>query len=271
MAQSRSRERQPGLFDLAPTARPASRPADARQPRQAAQPQPDARPEPAILSVGQLAQRVTTQLKGLGRVAVEGEVSDLKRPGSGHVYFDLKDDGALIRCAIWRSRAKAALRSRLETGMRVVCHGELDLYKPRGSFSLIVDRVEQKGIGALLAQLEELKAELAAQGYFERTRPLPALPRVVGVVTSRDGAAFQDFLRTRSLRWPLYPVRLAHTPVQGRAAAPAIADAIRALDHSGVDVIAVIRGGGSLEDLWGFNERPVAEASAAASEHQRLN
>jgi exodeoxyribonuclease VII large subunit len=130
---------------------------------------------------------------------------------------------------------------------------------------LIVDRVEAVGFGALLVKLEELKRELLELGWFERRRPLPRLPRTIGVVTSRDGAAFQDFLRTRSLRWPLYPVRLCHTPVQGPGAALEIARAIAAVDASGVDVIVLCRGGGSLEDLWAFNERPVAEAIWAAS------
>ena len=201
----------------------------------------------------------------MGRLAVEGEISGLRVPASGHAYFDLKDDGAVLPCVIWRSQLQRAARFRLEGGMRVVCHGGLDVYKPRGKYSLIVQRVEQRGIGELLAQLEELKATLKERGWFDRARPLPQLPRRIGVVTSRDGAAFQDFLRTRSVRWPLYPVRLVHCPVQGQECAPQIAQAIAELDASGVDVIVVTRGGGSLEDLWGFNELPVAEAIWNAS------
>jgi exodeoxyribonuclease VII large subunit len=134
------------------------------------------------------------------------------------------------------------------------------VYGPKGGYSLIVQRVEPAGVGALLAQLEALKAELRARGWFDRKRPLPAMPTCVGVVSSRDGAALQDFLRTRSQRWPGYPLRFVHTPVQGVGAAAQIARAIKRLDESGVDVLCVIRGGGSLEDLWAFNELAVAEA-----------
>ena len=216
--------------------------------------------ERPIFTVGQVTRQIRALLSGLGRIQVEGEVSQVRVPASGHVYFSLKESDAVLACAIWRSRVERAMRFRLEEGMRVIVHGTLDVYAPRGTYSFIVDRVEQRGIGALLAQLEELKAELRDKGWMDRKRPLPALPRTVGVVTSRDGAAFQDFLRTRSMRWPLYPVRLAHAPVQGPGSAREIAGAIRALDESGVDVIVVCRGGGSLEDLWAFNERPVAEA-----------
>ena len=181
------------------------------------------------------------------------------------MYFALKDAEAVLACAIWKSRAGVVERPLLKEGERVVCHGALDVYKPRGSYSLIVSRIERRGLGELLARLEELKRELAAAGWFARSRVLPRLPRVVGVVTSRDGAALQDFLRSRSLRWPLYPVRLAHSPVQGAEAAACLAQAIRRLDASGVDVIVVTRGGGSLEDLWCFNEREVAEAIFGAS------
>jgi len=219
---------------------------------------------PRILSVSELNGEIKHLLGGLGRIAVEGEVASLRRPASGHLYFNLKDRRqgfeSLVNCAIWRSQVQRALKKPLEEGEQVIAHGKLDVYAPRGSYSLIVERVERRGLGALLAELEELKRELAAAGWFERKRPLPPLPGTIGVVTSRDGAAFQDFLRTRSLRWPMYPVRLVHTPVQGPGAAREIGAALAALDASGVDLIVLCRGGGSLEDLWAFNERPVAEA-----------
>jgi exodeoxyribonuclease VII large subunit len=220
--------------------------------------------EPAVLRVSELNAHLKQLLGGLGRIAVEGEVASLRRPASGHLYFNLKDRRrgieSVLGCAIWRSQTQRALKQELVEGDQVIAHGKLDVYAPRGTYSLIVDRVEAVGLGALLVKLEELKRELAQLGWFDRKRPLPRLPRMVGVVTSRDGAAFQDFLRTRSMRWPLFPVRLRHTPVQGPGAAEEIARAVEDLDRSGVDVIVLCRGGGSLEDLWSFNERPVAEA-----------
>ncbi len=220
---------------------------------------------PRVWGVGELSRELQRRLRGLGRVAVEGEVSQLKHAGSGHLYFGLKDIDGLLSCAIWKSKLASALRFDLEEGMRVVCHGELDLYRPRGTYSLIVDRIEARGAGDLLARFEALKSQLSGRGWFERKRALPSFPRRIGLVTSRDGAALQDFLRTRSLRWPDYPLVLAHTSVQGSAAAAEIAAAIRRIDRSGVDLIVVIRGGGSIEDLWCFNELAVAEAIHEAS------
>lgn len=224
---------------------------------------------PRVFRVSEINEHLKSVFAGLGRIAVEGEVASLRRPASGHYYFNLKDRRrgieSVIGCAIWRSQVQRATKAPLKEGDQVIAHGKLDVYAPRGSYSLIVDRVEAVGVGALLMKLEELKRELAAKGWFERKRELPVLPRTIGVVTSRDGAAFQDFLRTRSLRWPLYPVRLVHTPVQGPGAAIEIAGALTDLDRSGVDVIVLCRGGGSLEDLWAFNERPVAEAIWNAS------
>lgn len=221
----------------------------------------DGPPVPSgVLGVGELTERIAGQLLGLGRLAVEGEISALKRAGSGHVYFSLKDARASLSCAIWRSRVGQALRFDLQDGQQVVCHGRMDVYAPRGSYSLIVERVEPRGLGEMLARLERLKKELAALGWFDRKRPLPVRPRRVGLVTSRDADALRDFLRTRSLRWPGYPVRLCHTRVQGPGAADEIAHAIARLDDGSVDVICVVRGGGSIEDLWAFNERVVAEA-----------
>lgn len=222
-----------------------------------------------VLTVRELTGRIDRSLKGIGRVAVQGELSSLRRPASGHLYFDLKDATpgmeALVHCVVWRSQVARALRTQPVEGSEVVAHGALDVYPPRGTYTLIVDRIEQRGLGALLAQLEETKRKLAEKGWFDRKRPLPRFPRTVGVVTSRDGAALRDFLRTRSLRWAGYPVRLAHAPVQGPGAAAEIAAALRRLDASGVDVIVLCRGGGSVEDLWAFNELSVAEAIWGAS------
>ena len=236
-----------GLFGDDPFERPgAARPSEPAGPR--------------TYTVAELSRQIQGALDRLGRVAVEGEISRITRAASGHVYFDLKDLDAKLSCTIWKSALAAAARFPLEEGMQVVAHGKLDVYAPRGTYALIVQRLEQKGLGALLAELEKLKETLRAKGWFDRKRPLPSMPKLVGVVTSRDGAALQDFLRTRALRWPDFPCVLAHTSVQGKAAAKEIAEAIRRVDALGVDVICVVRGGGSLEDLWAFNELPVAEA-----------
>jgi len=227
-----------------------------------AQPAPEADPG-RVLTVSELSRTIQSALHALGRVRVEGEISRVTRAASGHLYFDLKDLDAKLACTIWRSALPSALRFELEEGQRVVAHGKLDVWAPRGSYSLIVQRLEPRGLGALLLELEQLKESLRARGWFERHRPLPRIPRRVVVVTSRDGAALQDFLRTRTQRWPGFPARLVHTLVQGKGAAREIAAAIARADADcdpQRDVIAVIRGGGSLEDLWAFNELPVAEA-----------
>ena len=248
------------LFDDLPPPRPRPEPA----PERAVPPPAPRAAEPRVWSVTALTDVLAGRLRELGRLAVEGEVTRVSQAGSGHVYFTLKDAGAVLDCKVWRSAVARALRGPLAEGARVVAHGALDVYAPRGTYSLIVDRVERRGIGELLARLEELKVELRARGWFDRARALPRLPRCVGLVTSRDADALQDILRTRSLRWPLYPLRLCHARVQGAGAAREIAQAIARLDASGVDVIILARGGGSLEDLWCFNELAVAEAIWAA-------
>ena len=225
------------------------------------EPESPAATGPPLLTVSGLTDALKQRFAKWGRVGVEGEVSGLKRAGSGHLYFSLKEGGAVISCAIWRSRVDAALKgASLEEGDQVVCYGTLDIYAPRGTYSLMVERVEKRGLGERLAQLEKLKTQLRERGWFDRSRPLPRLPRMVGIVTSRDADGFGDFLRTRTERWSLYPLRLAHTRVQGPGAAEEIAQALKRLDASGVDLICVVRGGGSIEDLWAFNEEVVAEA-----------
>ncbi len=245
------------LFDL-PNDSPSPRkggPESAR--RSAPTPTPKG---PQVIGVAELTGQISARLAGMGRVSVEGEVGAPKRAGSGHVYFTLKDSKASLACAIWRSRVASGLRFQLEEGQQVVVHGKLDVYAPRGSYSLIVERVERRGMGELLANLERLKQDLHQRGWFDRSRPLPVRPRCIGLVSSRDADALRDFLRTRSLRWAGYPVRFVHSRVQGNGAAQEIAQAIARLDDGQVDVICVVRGGGSLEDLWAFNELPVAQA-----------
>jgi exodeoxyribonuclease VII large subunit len=216
---------------------------------------------PDALTVTELTERIKSELIGMGRFSVEGELTRITVAQSGHVYFTLKDDGASIACIVWRgARERATGGLKPAEGDHVRVTGKLDVYAPRGGYSLIVERIEPVGLGKQLLELEALKRELKELGWMDRKRPLPRWPRRVGVVTSRDAAALRDFLRTRSLRWPGYPVRICHTPVQGPGSAVSIARAIDLLGASGVDVIVVTRGGGSLEDLWAFNERPVAQA-----------
>ncbi|HJW82909.1 MAG TPA: exodeoxyribonuclease VII large subunit [Anaerolineae bacterium] len=199
-------------------------------------------------------------------VWVQGEVSNLSRPASGHVYFSLKDAGAQIRCVMWRTAAQqsAAVRD----GDVVVAHGRVSVYESQGSYQLYVDVIQPAGgVGDLYRQFELLKAKLQAEGLFDagRKRPLPGLPRRIGIVTSPTGAALRDLLNVLSRRWPLLEVIVAPTQVQGEAAPPQIVAALKRLFARGdLDAIIVARGGGSIEDLWAFNDERVARAIAAA-------
>lgn len=217
---------------------------------------------PVALSVAQVCAKASTALKELGVVVVEGELSRITdHQASGHMYFDLKDSSARVSCSLFRQSRGLALRGlALREGLQVRITGKLEIYGPQGKFSLVVTRVEAAGLGALMQEYERLKQELLQKGWFERKRPLPKAPCVVGVVTSRGGAALQDFLRTRAQRWSGHPLVVAHAAVQGRGAAEEVARGIRALDEHGVDVVVVCRGGGSVEDLWAFNELPLLEA-----------
>lgn len=222
----------------------------------------DPAPSNAPLTVPELTRRIAAQLKGLGPLEVEGELQGLKRAPSGHVYFDLVEGReARIGCVVWKSQVRSAAGpTKPKDGDRVVVSGHLNVYAPRGNYSMVVERIRPVGVGALLAKLEALKVELADRGWFDRARPLPVFPRRIGLVTSRGGAALRDFLETRSQRWAGYPLRLRHSSVQGAAAAAEVAAAIADLERSGVDLIVLARGGGSLEDLWCFNEERVARA-----------
>ncbi len=219
-----------------------------------------------VWGVGELLRQVNAVLAGsLGQVIVRGELSGVKIAASGHRYFQVKDGDGSLSCALWAQRGDR-LRFKLTDGLAVLLHGSLEVYPPRGSLQLIVAEVIPEGVGELQLAFEQLKAKLAAEGLFaaERKRPLPALPQRLGLVTSSSGAAVRDVLKVLS-RWDhlqvlLYPVR-----VQGRGAEGEIARAVRYLARSGaVDVVLVVRGGGSLEDLWAFNEEMVARAIAAA-------
>ncbi len=199
-------------------------------------------------------------------VWVMGEISNLSRPASGHVYFSLKDSGAALRCVIWRS-TMLRLRVGLENGLAVEAHGQVSLYERDGQYQLYIDAVRPAGEGRLYQEFIRLKARLEAEGLFDegRKRPLPERPRRIGIATSATGAALQDMLNTLGRRYPLAEVVLAPCAVQGDEAPGEIVRALAALNHlPDVDVILVARGGGSLEDLWAFNDERVVRAIVAS-------
>ncbi|HEY68110.1 MAG TPA: exodeoxyribonuclease VII large subunit, partial [Thermoflexia bacterium] len=202
----------------------------------------------------------------LSDVWVEGEVSNFSRASSGHCYFTLKDAGSQIGCVMWRSVAK--VQDYLPVGGDLVlAHGRVGVYEAGGRYQLYVDQLRPAGVGDLYRQFELLKARLEAEGLFapERKRPLPRFPRRIGVVTSPSAAALRDILNVLGRRYPLAEVLLAPTPVQGDDAPPQIVAAIEALNgRDDVDIIIVARGGGSLEELWAFNDERVARAVAAS-------
>lgn len=200
----------------------------------------------------------------LREVWVQGEISNLSRPASGHIYFTLKDQGAALKCVIWKQTAWR-IPLTLQNGMAIEAHGAIGLYERDGQYQLYADAVRLAGEGALYQEYLRLKSRLEAEGLFDNERkvPLPDIPRAVGVVTSASGAALQDILNTLRRRFPLVEVVLAPCAVQGEEAPPQIVNAIRGLNlELEVDLILVARGGGSLEDLWAFNDERVVRAIA---------
>ncbi|RLK51029.1 exodeoxyribonuclease VII large subunit [Alkalispirillum mobile] len=216
-----------------------------------------------VYTVSQLNQEVRSLLEtALPPLWVEGEISNLARPRSGHMYFTLKDGNAQVRCAMFRNR-NMLLRFRPEDGQRVLVRARAGLYPARGEFQLVVDHMEEAGEGALRRAFEALKAQLEQEGLFDpaHKQALPPFPRRLGVVTSPTGAAIRDVLTVLKRRFPALPVLIYPVPVQGEGAGRQIADAIAEADRRrDVDVLLVTRGGGSLEDLWAFNEEVVARA-----------
>jgi len=221
-----------------------------------------------ILTVSQL----TVQIKGLLEGSfpdlwVEGEISNLSIPQSGHAYFTLKDEHSQIRSVLFRS-SQRFLKFTLQHGLQVICRGRVSVYEQRGEYQLIVDYIEPKGVGALQMAFEQLKTKLEKEGLFDldHKRPLPLLPRRIGIITSPTGAAIRDMLRVIKRRHPRMQILLYPVPVQGPEAAPAIVEAILYFNREqNVDVMIVGRGGGSLEDLWAFNEETVARAIFASA------
>ncbi|MBX3706500.1 MAG: exodeoxyribonuclease VII large subunit [Pseudomonadales bacterium] len=199
-----------------------------------------------------------------GLLWVEGEVSNFRRPGSGHWYFTLKDSDAQLRCAMFAGRNRA-LRREPRDGDRVIVRGRLSLYEPRGDFQFIAEHLEPAGEGALRAAFDALKARLAGEGLFDpaRKRPLPAIPRRLAVISSPSGAALRDVLHVIARRFPVLEVVLLPVAVQGESAEPEILAALARVPATGADAVLLTRGGGSLEDLWTFNLETVARAVAA--------
>ncbi len=225
-------------------------------------PTPETALQRDVYSVSRLNMEARELLEGtFPLIWVEGEISNLARPSSGHLYFALKDAAAQVRCALFRNRVRLPFTP--ENGMQVLARVSVSLYEQRGEYQLIVEHLEQAGDGVLLRAFEQLKQRLAAAGLFDpaHKQPLPTLPRRIGVVTSPTGAALRDILTTLRRRFPALPVLIYPVPVQGAGAAEKIAAALRLADQRReCDVLLVARGGGSLEDLWAFNEEVVARA-----------
>lgn len=198
-------------------------------------------------------------------VWVNGEISNLARPASGHLYFTLKDSGAALRCVMWKSGA-ARLRTVPQNGDAVEVHGKLGIYEVQGNYQLYVDQVQPAGEGELYREFLRLKARLEAEGLFDagRKRPIPGLPGRIGIVTSESGAALRDMLNTLRRRLPSVDVVLAPAPVQGTEAPLALIAALEQLNQLEPDVILLARGGGSIEDLWAFNDETLARAVAGS-------
>lgn len=225
-------------------------------------------PTQRVLTVSELTGAIKYLLEDtFPAVWVAGEVSNLSRPHSGHIYLTLKDEGAQIRAAIWRNVAQR-LPFDLRDGLEVICRGDIDVYPPRGSYQLVIRQIEPRGVGALQLALKQLQAKLAAEGLFaaEHKRPLPRFPRRIAFVTSPTGAAIRDFLEVVRRRWQGVYVLVIPARVQGDGAAAEIARGIEIANRlpDPPDVLVVGRGGGSLEDLWCFNEEIVVRAIYAS-------
>jgi exodeoxyribonuclease VII large subunit len=225
------------------------------------------RPDRDVYTVSRLNREVRVLLeRGFGTLWLEAEISNFARPSSGHWYFSLKDAGAQVRCAMFRQRNMLCAFAARD-GQKVLVRARIGLYEPRGEYQLIVDHMEDAGLGALKRQFEELSSRLAAEGLFgtERKRPLPRLPTRIGIITSPTGAAVRDILHVLARRFPAIPVLIYPVPVQGAQAAGDIIAALRAAaQRAECDVLILARGGGSLEDLWSFNDERLARAIVAS-------
>ncbi|WP_252106365.1 MULTISPECIES: exodeoxyribonuclease VII large subunit [unclassified Halomonas] len=220
---------------------------------------------PTALSVSDLNKQARQALeRDMGEVWVEGELSNVSKPASGHIYFTLKDDRAQVRCALFRQRARF-VAAPMRDGDQVKLRGKVSLFEPRGDYQLIAEAVQAAGLGELLAAFERLKAQLDGEGVFANARPLPYPPRKLLILSSASGAAIRDVLAVLKARWPLAEVTLIPVPVQGADAAPAMISALALLNRQtrldpARDAVLITRGGGSLEDLWAFNNEHLARA-----------
>lgn len=214
-----------------------------------------------IFSVSELTSSIKSMLEGrFPFISVAGEISNLRRPASGHLYFTLKDDRAQIKTVLFKTQQRY-LEKTPRDGQMVVCQGRLTVYEPRGDYQLIVDAMDFHGAGALQLAFEQLKKKLAAEGLFDQEdkKPLPALPRHITLVTSPTGAAVHDFIRIAQSRYPQIRIAVFPVAVQGDAAAGEIQEAILEINNQmHTDIIVLCRGGGSIEDLWAFNDEQLA-------------
>lgn len=221
-----------------------------------------------VYSVSQLNQEVKQLLqKNFPLLWIEGELSNLARPASGHMYFSLKDEQAQVRCAMFRN-ANRQLFFQPEDGMHVLIRARVGLYEPRGEYQLTVEHMEEAGVGILQRRYEELKRKLSKEGIFNEAhkQSLPAFPKTLSIVTSATGAALRDILSVLGRRYPILAIRIYAVPVQGEVSADAIVSAIKTINQrKDCDVIILARGGGSIEDLWSFNEEVVARAIYASN------
>jgi exodeoxyribonuclease VII large subunit len=227
----------------------------------------DASPRWTVTTLTRHLRQLLEADASLQGVWVQGEISNLARPASGHLYFTLKDSSASLKCVMWRNEA-ARLRIPLKDGMAVEAHGSISLYEAGGQYQLYADTLHPLGEGALYQEFLRLKAVLEAEGLFEaaRKRPIPVSPHRIGVVTSSTGAALRDVLNTLRRRLPVVEVVIAPTPVQGDEAPPAIIAALRNLIKvAAPEVVLLVRGGGSIEDLWAFNDERVVRAVVEAA------
>ena len=219
-----------------------------------------------IYSVSEITREVKGLIQQFEGIWIEGEISNFLSHSSGHIYFSLKDEKSVIKAAFFKN-ANQHLKFKPADGMKVVVHGSLDLYEKSGQYQIIVDNMEPKGVGALQLRFEQLKAQLSKEGLFDaaRKRKLPILPRKIGIVTSPTGAAIRDMINVLTRRFPNIHVVLNPVKVQGDGAAEEVAAAIKEMSEDGsYDVLIIGRGGGSLEDLWAFNEEVVARAIFAS-------